>query len=123
MGLPPHLITSGAGPLTRDASVTLNAAGGGFVELGPVPSGQVWLVTRVAVSCTGANNPMPTCQVYDGPAVAPNLIDMTYTGGFDASDFPTPLVLSTAEYLTFVWANGTVNQVATARLVGFQQST
>lgn len=117
-----HIITTGSGKLDRSAKVILSAAGGGSVEIGPVDAGTVWLVTRMTVNCSGTNNPMPTCKVYDGPETPGNLIDATYTGGLDASDFPGGLLLSAAQSLLFVWAGGVPGSLAVARLVGAQQS-
>lgn len=118
----PTMVTTGRGQLTRDASVVLDANGNGQASLGPVPAGQVWSVTRITVSCDGTNNPMPRCQVYDGPATPGNLIDATYTGGLDSSDYPNALTLQIADELLFVWTGGVPASVATARLVGYQSS-
>jgi hypothetical protein len=114
--------TSGSGKLDRSGAVVLDAAGGGRVEIGAVPAGQVWAVTRMTVACTGTNNPMPVCKVYDGFEAPQNLIDATYTGGQDVSDFPTPHVLQQDQGLLFVWSGGVAGTRATARLVGTQQS-
>ncbi len=116
----PILLTAG-GPLNQAASAAFNAAGVAQVELGPVPPGQVWLITRMTVSTTGTDNPMPSCSVYDGSVAAQNLIDATYTGSQDVSDFGQPYILQPAETLVFRWEGGTPGLIATARLVGRSQ--
>lgn len=109
------------GNLAQGGSVTLDADGAGELELGPVPPNQVWLITRVTVSCTGPTNPMPTCSVYDGPPSPGNLVDATWTGTQDVSDFGQPYILGVNESLLFRWERGTPGEVATARLVGRSQ--
>jgi hypothetical protein len=117
------LVTTGEGRLDRSGSVVLNAAGAGTVQVGPVPAGQEWELQRMTVFCTGSNNPMPVCKVYDGVAGnEANLIDATYTGGQDVSDFGTPYLLQQQESLFFVWSGGVPGAMATARLIGVQRS-
>lgn len=117
MARQPDLLVSGGGKLNATESVTLDATGAGQLEL-RVDGGQVWTVQRMTVSCTGPTDPMPSCYVYDGPAADAYLIDATWTGTQDVSDFGTPLELLDGEYLTFRWTGGTPGEVATARLVG-----
>lgn len=114
---------TGGGSLTRDSSVALNAAGVGEVELGPVPPNQIWLISRMTVFVTGTTVPMPSCSVYDGPASPGNLVDATWTGAQDVSDFGTPYVLEANESLLFRWEGGTPGAIATARLVGRTQAS
>lgn len=108
----------GGGRLDRSGTVILGATGAGDVELGPVPPGQVWLISRMTVAVTGTTNPMPTCSVYDGPPNAASLIDATWTGAQDVSDFGTPHELQPNESLLFRWTGGTPGARATARLIG-----
>lgn len=116
----PILLTQG-GPLNVTASADFDAGGAAQVELGPVPPGQVWLITRMTVSTSGPTNPMPSCNVYDGSVAAANLIDATWTGAQDVSDFGQPYILQTAESLIFRWTGGTPGERATARLIGRSQ--
>ena len=116
----PILLTAG-GPLSQAGSAEFTAAGVAQVELGPVPPGQVWLITRMTVSTSGSDDPMPTCSVYDGSVSAQNLLDATYTGSQDVSDFGQPYILQSAESLVFRWEGGTPGEKATARLVGRSQ--
>jgi hypothetical protein len=114
------IVVRGEGPLTISANVVLDANGNGSVELGPVPASRAWAVTRITVSCTGTNLPMPVANVYDGPPNPANLLDATYTGGQDVSDFGTPYILDQQESLTVEWVGGVPGETATARLIGQQ---
>jgi hypothetical protein len=107
------------GRLERAENVQLDAAGAGEVILGPVPSGQRWILARLAVFCT-VDDPMPKTLVYRGPALPRYLIDGTYTGAqdFSAMDGVTPLEQD--EYLTVVWSGGQPGAVATVSLTGAQ---
>lgn len=111
------LLVSGASRLSISGQVTLDASGAGALELA-VPAATVWSIQRIAISCTGPTDPMPACYVYDGPANDANLLDATWTGTQDVSDFGTPLELYAGEFLTFTWTGGTPGTVATARLIG-----
>lgn len=112
---------SGAAKLNKSQSAKLNAAGRAEVTIGPVPAGARWLVTRMTVFVTGSNNPMPVCFVYEGTEMPSNLVDSTYTGGQDVSDFGTPWPLEEQESLLFVWTGGTAGTTATARILGTQE--
>jgi hypothetical protein len=111
------------GPLrSADAyrSVALDGSGAGEVTLGPVPSGQVWNVSRLAVFCT-VDNPMPTALVYrTGPALPQYLVDGTYTGAQDFSDMNDDPPLEANEFLLVRWTGGQAAAVATAVLTGRQ---
>jgi hypothetical protein len=112
---------TGGGRLEQSESVILDANGAGQVELGPVPAQAVWAITRIAISCTGPTDPMPSLSVYEGPARPANLFDATWTGTQDVSDFGTPYELEDGDYLTFRWESGTPGERATARLIGRQR--
>lgn len=111
---------TGGGRLDVSGQVTLDAQGNGELELGPVPPRAQWLVARITVSVTGPTDPMPSCTVYDGTAHPSNLLDATWTGAQDVSDFGTPYPLEDGDRLTFRWEGGTPGTVATARLAGRQ---
>lgn len=113
----PDVLISGGGRLNESGQVTITADGAGELEL-RVPAGRAWTVQRMTVSCTGPTTPMPSCFVYDGPPNDAYLLDATWTGTQDVSDFGTPLELGEGDYLTFRWTGGTPGEVATARLVG-----
>lgn len=115
----PDILITGGGRLGPNAGgqVVLDANGEGTVEV-RVPGGQVWTVQRMTVSCTGPTSPMPACYVYDGPPSDAYLLDATWTGTQDVSDFGQPLDLVDGDYLTFHWTGGTAGETATARLVG-----
>lgn len=113
----PEVLVSGASRLSISGQVTLDAAGRGALELS-VPASTVWMVQRIAISCTGPTDPMPSLYAYDGPENDANLLDATWTGTQDVSDFGTPLELYAGEFLTFVWVGGTAGTVGTARLIG-----
>lgn len=116
------IVVTGGGPLNASGSATFDAAGNAQVEIGPVGPAQVWLITRMTVSTTGPSDPMPACYVYDGAPHPSRLIDATWTGTQDVSDFGQPYVLLAAESLTFRWEGGTPGETATARLVGQTQA-
>lgn len=116
----PTIEPTGGGPLTTSGRATFDPAGRAEVVLGPVPPRGVWLISRLTVSATGPSDPMPAAYVYEGDENPANLLDATWTGTQDVSDFGTPHQLDEAEYLTVVWTGGTAGETATARLIGRQ---
>lgn len=111
---------TGGGPLDVAGHVTLDANGNGDLELGPVPPRAQWLLSRMTVHVTGPTAPMPTCTVYQGSPHPSRLLDATWTGAQDVSDFGAPYPLEDGDRLTFRWEGGTPGETATARLIGRQ---
>jgi hypothetical protein len=115
------IITTGDSPLFKPGTVTLNAAGDGQVEIGPVPVSQIWQIELYAVFCTGANNPMPTCTIYRNGVTPQNRVEGTYVGAEDSS--PVSLTLRGGETLIAVWRGGVAGSQATFTVQGNQLST
>ena len=62
--------------LDKYGADVFDATGRATVELGPVPPGQVWRVTRMTISASSAD-PMPACPGYlaQAPRVLQGCID------------------------------------------------
>lgn len=109
--------------LNVSAAGVLNAAGGLVLQLPGPGAGERWEVTRLTILVTDsagvlADDPMPRAYLYDGDAVPTNVLDSTYVGAQNASDFATPHVLEPDEYLTLEWTGGLAGARAAATIAG-----
>lgn len=106
--------------LDTGASATVDAAGRAEVVLGPVPPGVRWMLQRLAVRLSSSSaTSSPEVRVYTGPERADGLLDGTYSGAQDFSDFGGDgLQLDTGDYLTVVWTGADVGVVGTATIAG-----
>lgn len=95
------------GPL-RDHS-QFGADGTATIVLGPVPSGEIWLIDRyIVVSDNGLPTATLNCFVYDGAITDPtSQIDFTTIGNNNVSDNAQPVLLFPNNSLTFYWTGGT----------------
>lgn len=85
-----------------DALTTPAAAGGvAEVDLEQVPAGQMWLIRRMAVSCTSSG---VTFTAYRNQAAPPNIVDATDAGVGDVADETQPIVLNESDVLLCVWS-------------------
>jgi hypothetical protein len=107
-------------PLALYKSVTLDGAGNGQVQLGPVPTYSSWAIERLAVQASGGTGTnQAQCRVYRGDAGAASMEDSTYAGNLDTAEYGNPIRLQTGEYLTVAWSGGRPGASATARAVGY----
>jgi len=95
---------------------TFGTDGIATITLGPVPSGEIWLVDRYIVnSDNGAATATLNCTVYDGGTVPDSLIDFTTLGNCRISDNTQPVILFPHSSLTFQWTGGTSGKNVWAR--------
>ena|SRR5436305_504829 len=103
------------GPFTLSQAATLDASGGGQVELA-MPSNDDYVVTNSVVS-TSTNVKEPTARVYRDVVAAAAQRDGSDTGSNDSS--PTRHVFAGgAGRLICVWAGGDVGARATFTITG-----
>lgn len=100
------------------ARVALNGSGDGSVTLGPVPAWERWTLARFVVATTGTGDEIPEAVVYQGTAEGGRILDSTYTGNADTSDFSTPIDLPAGHFLTVVWSGGNPGATAVCELYG-----
>lgn len=90
------------GRLAQSATVTLDGAGAGAVQLGPARAGEAWRITRMSTRGTSALEPV--LDVRRGSTVGP-VVDSTRRGNQAISE--TDLELFSGEYLSIVYTAGT----------------
>lgn len=100
---------------TRRTPLTTPPAADGVatIELPQVPAGQMWLVRRIAVSCT---SPSSFAAYYNTIAPA-NIADATDTGEADVADERQPLVLNEGDVLICQWSGCLALAVGSASVV------
>lgn len=104
-------------PLRDARTVTLDGAGNGAVQLGPVPTFHSWRIERITVQATGGTGTsQATCYVWRGDAGG-YLETSTYAGNLDNAG-GNPISLQPGEFLTVQWVGGRPGAIATARLSG-----
>jgi hypothetical protein len=103
--------------LTASAQVTLDAAGGGTVEL-LVPYNQRWRIDRANVFTSSQAVPIPRFALYRNSAQPSNAISGTYTGSQDTAEFPGAELLEGGEKLIGVWTAGVVGSIGTLTISG-----
>lgn len=101
-------------PMSNSGRVTLNASGGGTVDI-LCPFLQTWRVTKVAVS-TSTNVLEPVAYVYIGSAAPGNLLAGTYTGSNDSSNEDQTVM--PGQHILCVWTGGDVGATATLSIFG-----
>lgn len=94
---------------------TIAAAGTAQVTLGPVPTFTTWHCDRLTVRASAGT---PQARVYRGDPSDVTLVDGTYSGALDTSEYGGTLVMQAGEYLTVAWSGGTVGSSVSARLEG-----
>lgn len=108
-------------PLQASASVTLNAAGGGQVGLGPGSPGQssanrwevdnvVWQTTRPGIA------PVPTIQIYLASVTPAQSQVVDYDGSFGSAS--GSVTVPNGLQLFAVWTGGQAGDVATLTATG-----
>lgn len=97
--------------LDVSASVTLNAAGGGTVKIGPASTRATWHVTRAAVSVS-SNTKEPTANLYQNGS---SFLGGTYTGSNDSTGLDLTLRNG---YIVCTWSGGDAGAKATLYLQG-----
>ncbi len=126
IGSVPRLVTNGGGPLRGQVFVSLGrdtqsarsepAPGSGIVDalIGPVPTDQVWLVERIAVT---SDSGAPTiASVYTGAVDSANLVDRTASGNADIADEVQPIFVAGGQLLIVRWVGMTAGARGTVRL-------
>lgn len=102
------------------AAVTLDAGGGGRVQLGP-RTGEMWRPTVAGVSTNTAAK-LPQCSIYVGSAANPiSLVDHSYTGHADSTSRISGTVVYPGHSIWAVWSGGDPGAVATLSLFGTKQ--
>lgn len=88
------------------------------VQLGPVPSGEIWLIDRYIVSSNdGEVADTLLCKVFDGATGDPtSMLDLTTLGNGNVSDNTQPVLLYPNNYITFQWEGGTEGSQVYARV-------
>lgn len=100
--------------LDEHASVVLNAAGNGTVQL-QCPTVETWTVSRTAVSTT-TNVLEPTAQTYIGQVAPGSALSGTYSGSLDSSDENQQI--NPGQSLYCVWTGGDPGATATLSVFG-----
>lgn len=91
---------------------TIAATGVAVVQLGPDTAHRRWLLTRMSVKSTSAL--MTTCVV----TLAGDMVDATYTGNQDVSDFTVPQPVEAGQHLVFTFTGGTPTAEVVATVFG-----
>lgn len=104
-------------------TVALDLAGDGQVVLprpGAVRPGEAWLIHRVRAFIVGGRlaSPNAVATLYLGNAIDINALDATYNGGEDTAEYPNPLVVNAAEWLTLAWVGGNPGALARFTIQG-----
>lgn len=106
-----RLIATGTG--------TLDAAGEVSVTLPAVPAWETWMLGRLTVDTRdGDGLNIPRCTIYEGSEAGGVILDDTYTGNSDVSDFSTAIELPAGMFLTAVWSGGSLGEIARVQLYG-----
>lgn len=108
-------------PLLAAESVTLDAAGGGQVTLGPGDAGSrgpaYWQVTGIVVQTNRPGvAPIPRFQVYRDEAVPENSLGLYYDGSFGQGAGEE--MLPRGSRLIGVWSGGQAGDRATMTVTG-----
>lgn len=104
-------------PLRLARTVTLDGAGNGAVQLGPVPTFHAWQIQQATVQATGGTGTnQATAYVWRGDAGG-YLEASTYAGNLDNAA-GSAITLQAGEFLTVQWVGGRPGATATARLSG-----
>ena len=95
-------------------SVTLDAGGGGTVEL--APPGVEWRITLTTVTVSTSLK-QPEFDLFIGGTSELDRAEGTYSGARDSSD--TPHTVQVGQSVYGVWTGGDAGAKATLRLAGF----
>ena len=98
-------------PLNQSAVVTLNGAGGGTAQLGPVNAREMWLPAVVSVKTNQAPGTIVNeaqCKIYAGADISdPNFVDGTLSGSTgDSTGNAAGQQIDSGEYVFAVWSGG-----------------
>lgn len=103
--------------LGKGASVTLNAAGAGTVQIGPDSGPSTWNITGVIVQTNRPGQaPVPRVQVFNSNATPGNSQGVSYDGSFAQGD--CDITLTRGQYLIAEWTGGKSGDVATITVTG-----
>src|SRR5208282_3431982 len=97
--------------LNQSAVVTLNGAGNGTAQLGPLNAREKWLPQVVSVKTNQAAGTIvkeAQCKIYAGPDTSdPNFVDGTLSGSTgDSTGNVAGQEIDCGEYVFAVWAGG-----------------
>lgn len=97
----------------RAASSPPAAGGQAIASIGPVPTGQVWIIDRINVSMTAGT---PTIALYDDASLgAVYFLDGASAGVLNVSEYPTGIVIEDTRSLYAVWGAASDGAVGTVR--------
>jgi hypothetical protein len=99
----------------RSASVVLDAAGDGELQI--QPPGMDWEIISTVVS-TSTRVLEPECRLTKNGTDDGAMVDGTYAGSWDVSD--TVIPLQAGDVLYVAWTGGDVGATATVRVSGWQ---
>jgi hypothetical protein len=106
--------------LNEAGSTTLDASGGGRVELGPDSGAPYWNVTKMMVSTNRPGQaPIPKCFVYLDEESQRGKQGSTYDGSNDESDCDVDL--TRGQHLIAVWTGGQPGDRASLSVTGWKE--